>query len=136
MTEKNQKATAQKALPLVLLAEDNHINAVTLIHSLKMHDYEVLHVVTGTEACEMAEKNVPDLIIMDIQLPEMDGLTAIQNIRAMPELRTTPIVALTAAALPGDKERCLEAGANVYLSKPARFETLLEHLRELAKSPE
>lgn len=133
MTEKNQKVTAQKTLPLVLLAEDNHINAVTLIHSLNMHDYEVVHAITGTEACEMAEKELPDLIIMDIQLPEMDGLTAIQNIRALPKLKTIPIIALTAAALPGDKERCLEAGADVYLSKPARFETLLEHLKNLTK---
>ena len=134
MTEKNQKATTKTILPLILLAEDNHINAVTLIHSLKMHGYEVLHVSTGTEACEMAEKKLPDLIIMDIQLPEMDGLTAIQNIRALPGLKTTPIVALTAAALPGDKERCLEAGADAYLSKPARFEALLEQLKSLTKS--
>ncbi len=133
MTEKNQKAAAQKTLPLVLLAEDNYINAVTLIRSLKMHDYEVIHASTGTKACEMAEKKRPSLIIMDIQLPEMDGLTAIQKIRALPDLETTPIIALTAAAFPGDKERCLEAGANVYLSKPARFETLLEHLNTLAK---
>lgn len=133
MTENNQKAAAQKTLPLILLAEDNHINAVTLIHSLKMHDYEVIHAITGIEACELAEKNLPGLIIMDIQLPEMDGLTAIRKIRNMPELKETPIVALTAAALPGDKELCLEAGANVYLSKPTRFETLLEHLKSLAK---
>ena len=134
MTENNQKAgAAQKTLPLVLLAEDNHINAVTLIHSLKMHEYEVLHVATGTAACEMAEEKLPDLIIMDIQLPEMDGLTAIQNIRGLPGLKSTPIIALTAAALPGDKERCLEAGADVYLSKPARFETLLKHLKDLAR---
>lgn len=133
MTEKNQKDTTEKTLPLVLLAEDNHINAVTLIHSLKIHNYEVVHVITGTEACDMAEKKQPDLIIMDIQLPEMDGLTAIQHIRTLPELKKTPIIALTAAALPGDKERCLEAGADVYLSKPARFETLLGHLKELAK---
>jgi CheY-like chemotaxis protein len=79
----------------------------------------------GQEAITRAIESRPDLILMDIQMPVLDGLAAIQQIRALPALAATPIVALTALAMPGDRTRCLEAGADEYMSKPVS-------LRELA----
>ncbi len=110
---------------LILLVEDNQINAATLIHSFKSYGYNIIHVSTGTEAVEITRKEHPDVIILDIQLPEMNGLEVTRHIRADTQLRNIPIIALTAVAMPGDRERCLEAGVNVYLSKPVSFKELL-----------
>jgi len=81
----------------------------------------------GSEAVALAEQLHPDLILMDVQMPGMDGLAAIRRIRAstIAVVAQTPIVALTALVMPGDRERCLEAGANAYLSKPVALDKLL-----------
>ena len=85
----------------------------------------------GLEALDQAEKLSPILILMDIQMPEMDGVQAMRRLRAIPRFATTPIIALTALAMPGDRERCLEAGANEYMSKPVSLKTLLKTIYEL-----
>ncbi|NTV64581.1 MAG: response regulator, partial [Oscillochloris sp.] len=73
----------------------------------------------------------PQLILMDIQMPRLDGLEAIRRLRALPAHAVTPIIALTALAMPGDKERCLEAGATAYLTKPVRMRGLAEMIEQL-----
>ena len=78
----------------------------------------------GREAITLAQSESPDLILMDIQMPEMDGLEAMQQIRHDPNLVDVPIIALTALAMNGDRERCLAAGANDYLSKPVKLKQL------------
>lgn len=80
---------------------------------------------TGVEAVAQVRAMRPDVAILDIQMPELDGLTAIRQIRADPVVGATPIIALTALAMPGDRERCLEAGANAYLAKPVNTHALL-----------
>jgi signal transduction histidine kinase/ActR/RegA family two-component response regulator len=111
--------------PLILLAEDNEANIATLSSFLgKKYQVAVAH--NGAEAIERARKEGPDLILMDIQMPIMDGLEAIQRIRADIDLAGIPIIALTALAMPGDRERCLAAGADDYLSKPVSMTGLLE----------
>jgi PAS domain S-box-containing protein len=118
--------------PIVLLAEDNDVNITPLADYLQLRGYKVIVARNGLEAIERAREAHPDIILMDIQMPEMDGLEATQQIRADAELAAIPVIAITAFAMPGDRERCLAAGADDYMSKPislralhARLETLL-----------
>ena len=110
----------------ILVVEDNAVNAMTMIHSLKSYGYEVAHAANGRDALQLAKDEHPSLILMDIQLPEMDGLEATRQIRADESLRATPIIAISAVAMPGDKERGMEAGLDLYLTKPVRLRELAE----------
>jgi len=112
--------------PLILLAEDQEDNIATMAPYLRLHGFDVVLARNGLEAIERAEQHIPDLILMDIQMPEMDGLEAIRRIRAYADLQRVPILALTALAMPGDRERCLEAGANEYLMKPISLKQLVK----------
>ncbi|PZO42762.1 MAG: hypothetical protein DCF19_06775 [Pseudanabaena frigida] len=111
--------------PLILLVEDNEANIQTFIAYLSAYEYRVILAKNGEEGVAMAKEHQPDIILMDIQMPVMDGLEATRLIRADPKLTTVPIIALTARAMQGDKELCIEAGANQYLSKPIELEQLV-----------
>ncbi|MEQ2008661.1 MAG: ATP-binding protein [Limisphaerales bacterium] len=127
-------ATASSSTgPLVLLAEDNEANVLTLRDYLEARGYRLLVARDGAEAVALAQTHAPQLILMDVQMPDMDGFGATRRIRALPALRTTPIIALTALAMPGDRERCLAAGADDYLSKPVELRTLAARIAELLK---
>lgn len=117
--------------PLVLLAEDNQANVETYSNYLVSYGYRLITASNGSEAVFLATSHQPDLILMDIQMPAMDGLEAIRQIRALPELVRTPIIALTALAMPGDREKCMEVGANEYLTKPIRLRYLVNKISEL-----
>jgi signal transduction histidine kinase len=104
--------------PLILLADDNEDNIIMLLDFLQAQQYQITIARSGREAIERAREEKPDVILMDIQMPGMDGLEATRRLRADANLATVPVIALTALAMPGDRERCLEAGANEYLSKP------------------
>jgi len=86
--------------------------------ALKTRGYNVLEATDGEEALTMAIERRPDLIVMDIQLPKMDGLEVTKKLRQAPEFRQTPIIALTASAMDGDRERIIAAGCDEYISKP------------------
>jgi len=116
---------------VVLLAEDNMANVLTMGEYLKSHDYKVVVAHDGLEAIKLAETMNPDVILMDIQMPVMNGLDAIARLRDDSRFASTPIVALTALAMSGDRERCLAAGANEYMSKPVSLKLLAETIREL-----
>jgi CheY-like chemotaxis protein len=88
----------------------------------------------GEKAIALAQSEKPDLILMDIQMPGMDGLEAIKQIRLNANLAQIPIIALTALAMPGDRDRCLEAGANEYISKPVRLKQLTSLIQEMLTS--
>lgn len=122
----------------VVLAEDNQDNVITIANYLEAKGYRVVVACNGVEAVERAQEVQPDIILMDIQMPKMDGLEATRRIRAHTDLAVTPIIAVTALVMPGDRERCLEAGANAYLSKPVSLKhlvTLIEaHLPENRRS--
>jgi CheY-like chemotaxis protein len=109
----------------ILLAEDNEANIAMIVDYLLIKGYQVAIARNGMEAIERAGDSHPDIILMDIQMPELDGLEAIQRIRAIPALANTPIIALTALAMPGDRERCLAVGANDYLTKPVSLRGLV-----------
>lgn len=111
--------------PLILLAEDNEANIMTIAGYLEARGYRMLLARNGRDAIALAQTNSPSLILMDIQMPEMDGLEAIEQLRCHPHLATVPIIALTALAMVGDRERCIAAGANQYLSKPVKLKELV-----------
>ncbi len=110
--------------PLILIVEDNELNINTISSYLTAKGYRPIIAQDGAAAIVMTQKYHPDLILMDIQMPGMDGLEAIARIRQQPELVSIPIIALTALAMDGDREKCLAAGANHYLTKPVKLKTL------------
>ena len=114
----------------VLLVDDNSRNIFALSSVLERRGMHVLTATTGSEAIELIEQT-PELaiVLMDIMMPEMDGYQTIENIRGNPTHRRLPIIALTAKAMKGDREKCLEAGASDYLAKPVNTEQLLSALR-------
>ncbi|MDQ3249700.1 MAG: response regulator [Chloroflexota bacterium] len=114
---------------LILLAEDNEFTAETMQDYLRFHGYQVHLARTGYEVIELALSMHPDLIIMDIQMPGLNGFDATQRLRGETATAQTPIIALTALAMAGDRERCLQAGSNGYFSKPISLRELLESIR-------
>ena len=117
--------------PLILLAEDNEANMRTMTSYLSAKGYCVLLAKTGQGAIALARAKNPSLILMDIQMPGVDGLEAIRQIRGDRNLANVPIIALTALAMDGDRERCLAAGANDYLSKPIKLKQLVITIQQL-----
>ncbi len=117
--------------PLILLAEDNEANITTVSSYLVAKGYRVIIARNGVDAVDMATTAAPDLVLMDIQMPGMDGLEAMRCIRARPDLASLPIIALTALAMDNDCERCLEAGADRYVSKPVTLRKLVLMIEEL-----
>jgi PAS domain S-box-containing protein len=117
----------------ILIAEDNNASVVVIKDYLESHDYQIFVANHGGEALIKAREIVPELILMDIQMPQMDGLEATRRLRATPGFDTVPIIALTAFAMPGDRERCLEAGATEYLTKPVHLRKLHEMISDLLK---
>jgi len=115
----------ENGAPLILLVEDNEIGIEAMQDYLAAHDYRVIVARNGEEAIAQTNQYHPDLILMDIQMPDMDGLEATSRIRAQDEFTHIPIIALTALAMPGDRERCMQAGANEYLSKPVSMKQLM-----------
>jgi CheY-like chemotaxis protein/anti-sigma regulatory factor (Ser/Thr protein kinase) len=115
----------------VLIADDSEANTRHLEDYLKTHGFQVHIARDGEEAVRMAREVRPAVVLMDIQMPRFDGLQAIRHLRADAATATLPMVALTALAMPGDRERCLEAGADAYLSKPVRLGEVLEVVEQL-----
>ena len=122
---------SQRQKPLILLAEDNKSNISTFSLYLTHSGYEIIVANNGIEAIDLAQSAHPDLILMDIQMPGMDGLESIARIRQIPDIMHVPIVALTALAMPGDREKCLASGANQYLSKPAKLKEVRQTIEQL-----
>jgi len=118
------------AVPLILIADDNPANISTISSYLQHRGYRLILARNGQEALDLAQNQIPDLILMDIQMPEMNGLEATRRLRAEGHSHI-PIIALTALAMPGDRERCLAAGANDYLSKPIQLKHLAEKIAQL-----
>lgn len=114
------------AQPLILLADDNEDNINLILDYLQTKSYEVIVARNGQEAIDRAKEEKPNLILMDIQMPRVDGLEATRRLRSDPAMSTVPIIAVTALVMPGDRERCLAAGANEYFSKPVNLRRLVQ----------
>jgi len=104
--------------------EDNPQNMRLVEMALSAESYFLLEATNGEEALEIAKQERPDLIIMDVQLPQMSGLEVTRKLREIPEFNRTPIIAVTAYAMKGDEEKALDAGCSAYLSKPIRAREL------------
>jgi signal transduction histidine kinase/DNA-binding response OmpR family regulator len=120
---------------LVLVVEDNLVNQKVVASVLKRHGFRVDLAGNGREALAAMNRQQADLILMDVQMPEIDGLTTARLIREHPKWRNIPIVALTAHAMQGDRERCLQAGMNDYLSKPVAPLAIVECVRRHLLAP-
>ena len=112
-------------MPTLLLIEDNEENRDGLSRRLRRKGFEVLVAVDGRQGVEAARAAVPDLILMDMSLPVLDGWEATRRLKAAPETRGIPVIALTAHAMAGDREKALQAGCDEYDTKPVEFARLL-----------
>lgn len=123
-------------MPRILYIEDNRDNRMLVRRILMASDYEfeVQEADNALTGIEMAEKNRPDLILMDMSMPDMDGLTATRRIRNMDGLKDILIVALTANAMQGDKEKTLEAGCDGYIPKPIDVDKLPDEIIQYIRS--
>lgn len=115
----------------ILLVEDNEMNRDMLSRRLERKGYEVVIAVDGQQGVAMAQTEVPDLILMDMSLPVLDGWAATRQLKATPNTQTIPIVALTAHAMAGDQQKCFEAGCDEYDTKPVEFGRLLGKIQTL-----
>ncbi|MGY4312351.1 two-component system cell cycle response regulator DivK [Bradyrhizobium sp. JR3.5] len=113
----------------VLIVEDNELNMKLFRDLLEAHGYQTSGTSNGFEALDLVRKLRPDLILMDIQLPQVSGLEVTRWIKDDPELRTIPVVAVTAFAMKGDEERIREGGCEAYLSKPISVGKFIETVR-------
>ena len=118
-------------MPKILLVEDNEMNRDMLSRRLERKGYEVAIATDGQEGVDRAREVAPDLILMDMSLPVKDGWTATSEIKADPSLRAIPIIALTAHAMAGDKDRALHAGCDDYDTKPVEFARLISKIEVL-----
>lgn len=126
-----QSQTEELISPLILLAENNKSNIATFSSYLEARGYRILLATDGQQAIDLAKAHHPNLILMDIQITEIDGLEAIKEIRLNPDLVNIPIIALTALAKAGDRERCIESGANEYLTKPVKLNQLATTIKQI-----
>jgi two-component system cell cycle response regulator DivK len=115
----------------ILLVEDNEMNWDMLSRRLRRKGYEVVVAVDGEQGVAMSKVEAPDLILMDLGLPVLDGWEATRRIKAAPETQDIPIIALTSHAMLGDRERAVEAGCDDYDTKPIEFQRLLEKMEAL-----
>ncbi|MAK65095.1 response regulator [Maricaulis alexandrii] len=114
----------------VLIVEDNELNMKLFNDLLEAHGYETLQTKDGFKALELAREHTPDLILMDIQLPEVSGLEVTKWLKDDESLSAIPVVAVTAFAMKGDEERIREGGCEAYLSKPITVTTFIETVRQ------
>ncbi len=116
--------------PRILIIEDNEQNLYLLTFLLEKHGYQIEKALDGRSGIETAVKVMPDLILLDIQLPVMDGYAVARDLRTYPQLSRTPIVAVTSYAMLGDREKALESGCTGYIEKPINPDTFVGQVEE------
>ena len=118
-------------MPKILLVEDNEMNRDMLSRRLERRGYRVAIALDGEQGVSMAGSEAPDLVLMDMSLPVLDGWEAARRLKAIPETRAIPIIALTSHAMVGDREKAIEAGCDDYDTKPVEFQRLLEKIETI-----
>jgi CheY-like chemotaxis protein len=118
-------------MPKILLVEDNEMNRDMLSRRLERRGYRVAIALDGEQGVAMAGSEAPDLVLMDMSLPVLDGWEAARRLKAVPETRAIPIIALTSHAMVGDREKAIAAGCDDYDTKPVEFQRLLEKIKTI-----
>jgi two-component system cell cycle response regulator DivK len=118
-------------MPIILIVEDNEENRDALSRRLQRRGFEVLMAVDGRAGVAMAKAERPDLVLMDMNMPEVDGWEATRQIKADPVIKDMPVIGLTAHAMTGDRERAMEAGCSDYHTKPVEFPRLLSQIEAI-----
>jgi two-component system, cell cycle response regulator DivK len=118
-------------MPKILYVEDNEDNVYMLVRRLERKGFEVLVAPDGEQGVAMAHKEHPDLILMDLNMPVLDGWEATRQLKGAPDTQAIPVIALSAHAMSGDRERALEAGCDEYDTKPVRIDSLMAKIRAL-----
>jgi len=119
----------------VMIVEDNELNMKLFRDLVEVSGYETVQTRSGLNALELARSHKPDLILMDIQLPEISGLDVTRQLKADEELRTIPVIAVTAFAMKGDEERIRQGGCEDYMSKPISVPLFLETIKRFLEPP-
>jgi CheY-like chemotaxis protein len=122
-------------MPKILMIEDNEQNRDALARRLQRRGYDVITAVDGRQGVALAQAELPDLILMDLNLPDVDGWEATRLLKEAPETRAIPIMAMTAHAIAGDQERARQAGCDDYHAKPVDFPRLLTQIEALLTKP-
>ncbi len=120
-------------MPKILVVEDNEENRDSLSRRLQRRGFEVIIAADGRIGVDMAKAEKPDLILMDMNMPEVDGWEATKQIKAFPGMTEVPVIALTAHAMTGDRERAIAAGCTDYHSKPIEFTKLLTQIESILR---
>ena len=118
-------------MPRILLVEDNEMNRDMLTRRLQRRGYEVVVAVDGAQGLAMAQSETPAIVLMDISLPVLDGWEATRRLKMAPETKSIPVIALTAHAMTGDRERCIEAGCDDFDTKPVEIARLVGKIETL-----
>jgi CheY-like chemotaxis protein len=118
----------------ILVADDNAASRELIREVLEMSGYDVVEAADGRDAVSRAQENAPDLVLVDIQMPRLDGYGVLRELRADPRLSGLPVVALTAFAMQGDRERALDAGFDGYITKPVEIAALRQEIKRILQS--
>jgi len=120
----------------ILVVEDNEANRILMRQILKYYGYEVLEAADGVSGLEMAREHMPDLILLDLQMPVMGGFAVIRELRKTPELSKLKVMAVTSFAMKGDREKALEAGFDEYVTKPIDTRKFVELVKNIIPNSE
>ena len=118
-------------MPKILVVEDNEMNRDMLSRRLQRRGYEVIVAVDGEDGVNKAQSELPDMVLMDMDLPVLDGWAATRQLKASPDTQSIPVIALTAHAMAGDREKAMDAGCDDYDTKPVEFSRLVEKMEKL-----
>ncbi len=130
LSSDNQQSAIENQKSRILVIEDNEQNRYLVTFMLEKHGYRVIQARDGREGIELAERVKPTLILLDIQLPGMDGYAVARELRSNPAFDDVPIVAVTSYAMVGDREQILAAGCNGYIEKPINPETFIDDVKQ------
>lgn len=122
-------------MSLILIVEDNEKNMKLVRDVLQFKGYETVEAVNGADGVRLAKERKPDLVLMDIQLPDIDGITALGQIRDDPETRKIPVIAVSASVMPDDQQRIVASGFDAYITKPINVKNFVETVERYVGKP-